>query len=407
MTKKMHRLLMRFSESSILGRRFPVALRHVFQNRMLGGLAVLLIAFPLAASPAAIETDFSDTLILLRLPQLTASMAQPAKSSVILASQVEAYLDAARREGDPRFLGYAGRLLQSWPETEMSGRLYLLRATLRQSLHLFDEARADLSRVLNDRSQQVTHNQALLILANMELVQGRYAQAKLACKKVEARFPGLIASSCSALVAARSGNAETAYQNLKQMTHSQRRQPGATECAWAEGTLADLASQLDRPEAEDHWRRVLELSPQDLYSRGQFTDWLIQRQRYAEAVRLSAGYEQIDSLAVLRAIALRKTDPAEAEALISRLQERFEEARWRGNFLHQRDYARFLLDIQQQPAAALKYAKENWQQQREPMDTRILLRAAAAANSASLLKATRGWLTENQQQDARYPEIRP
>ena len=110
---------------------------------------------------------------------------------------------------------------------------------------------------------------------------------------------------------------------------------------------------------------------------------------------------------MLRAIALQATGSGQAKSLVESLDERFTEARWRGNLLHQRDYARFLLDIQQQPDAALAYAQENWQSQREPMDTRLLLRAAGATGNSAVIDTTDEWLASFNQRDARFPEIQP
>jgi len=50
----------------------------------------------------------------------------------------------------------------------------------------------------------------------------------------------------------------------------------------------------------------------------------------------------------------------------------------RGEAVHRREQARFLLDVAADSAAALRAAQENWRVQREPADILILLRAAQA-----------------------------
>lgn len=377
------------------------------RGRVVGGLLALTASAVCLAAPAPIQTEFSDDQVLVTLPDMAPASDTSFTNPGDLADQVQEYLGQARSTGDPRFLGYAQRLLQGWPETRMNDRLKVLRATLWQSLHRFEEARTELAQVLAgspDRQQRV---QALLTLANLEIVQGNYPAAAQACESLQTHYPGLIAASCGAQVAARTGQPASAYQSLLKLMQQPKARPDRASLAWAEGSLADIAAQLGRVEAENHWKQALILSPDDLYSRTQLADWLIQQQRYPEVIALTDGHEAIDALAVLRAIALEATGAPAAQALIGSLEERFAEARWRGSLLHQREYARFLLDLQQQPQQALAHARDNWQDQREPMDTRLLLRTARASADRSSITNVANWLAANRQQDARYPEVQP
>lgn len=377
------------------------------RGRVVWGLLALTASASCLSAPSPIQTQFADDQVLATLPDLAVVNTTPFTDAGALADRVQEHLGQARATGDPRFLGYAQRLLQDWPAERLDARLQVLRATLRQSLHRFDEARADLEQVLAGTPARQQQIQALLTLANLEIVQGHYPAAGRACDRLQTHFPGLIAASCAAQVAARTGEAESAYQSLLALTRQPRSRHDPAARAWAQGTLADIAAQLGLDAAETHWRQTLALAPDDLYSRTQLADWLIQRQRYPQALALTADHEAVDALAVLRAIALQATAAPAAETLIRSLEERFAEARWRGNLLHQRDYARFLLDLRQQPRQALAHARDNWQDQREPMDTRLLLRAAQASADSATIATTREWLAANGAQDARYPEGQP
>lgn len=358
------------------------------------------------AAPAAIETEFDDQEILITLPSEALTPDTPPDSAPALADQVQAFLLQARSQGDPRYLGYAQALFERWPESRMTDRLKILRATLNQSLHRFGPAREELTDILNESTsnrQQVT--QARLTLANLELVQGHYESAHSHCQQLANDFPGLIAASCLAQVEARTGHAETAYQSL----HAQTRQSSASDATsqiWALGTLADIAAQLGRPEAEQHWRQVLALAPDDLYTRTQLADWLLERDENKAVIKLTDAYEQVDSLAVIRAIAMKRHKHTDAGRLSAMLEERFTEARWRGTLLHQRDLARYALDIEGDAETALTHALANWQDQREPLDTRLLLRAAQSAGNDPVAADVRAWLDKHDQRDARYPEVR-
>ena len=74
--------------------------------------------------------------------------------------------------------------------------------------------------------------------------------------------------------------------------------------------------------------------------------------------------------------------------------------------MHARDVARFELDIENQPQEALRLAIENWESQREPLDARLLLRSALAADNKVQYQRVRDWLKAQGQSDARYPEFK-
>ncbi|WP_150911986.1 tetratricopeptide repeat protein [Marinobacter halotolerans] len=322
-----------------------------------------------------------------------------------LEDLVQAQVQRARSTGDPRFLGYAEGLLQQW-QGKPTARLKVLQATIDQSNHRFDVARERLTDIIRNGDNGRQSLQARLMLANIHLVQGRYDAAADHCAQLRQQMPGLIAASCQAQTMARTGQPETAYQQLQELV-TQTRHSGRTESAWAEGTLGDIAAQLGDPAAESHWRSVLAADPDDLYTRAQLAEWYLNQSALKQTLALTEGYESVDSLAVIRAIALKAAGNSDAERLARVIEERFQEAQWRGNLLHKRDFARFQLDVVGNSSAALKSAAANWQGQREPADTRLFLRAANAANADAKIQTLRTWLAENNQRDARYPETRP
>lgn len=368
------------------------------------GLTGLLLSTNLLqAAPSPIQSDFSDDTVLATLSDAAPVTDQTPETETGLADRIQQLIDEARSTGDPRFLGYAERLFQQWPESRMDDRLLVLRATLSQSLHRFEQAREDLATVLKHTRNRQHRVQARLTLANLETVQGRYTEAEKQCQALARDYPGLIAKSCRAQVAARTGKPRAAYRQLL-MSLAGVDKPGMTSRLWAEGTLGDIAAQLGRDEAERHWRRVLSASPSDLYTRTMLADWHLRNGNHREVISLTDGYEQVDSLAVIRSIAMVRSDHPEQGNLTRQLRERFSEARWRGTLLHQRDYARFLLDLESRPDQALEHARKNWQYQREPLDTRLLLRAAQAAGDRDTVAQLRQWLKQHGQADARYPE---
>jgi tetratricopeptide (TPR) repeat protein len=367
------------------------------------GLLGLLCSATSTAAPSPIQDDFDNDAVLVTLPASGPVNDRALSSPEAVAVEIQRLISEARRSGDPRFLGYADRLFKQQAGTELTDALLVLRATLAQSLHQFDEARQDIQTVL-DRSQAPAQRiQALVTLTNIEIVQGHYDRAQPLCAQLTAEYPGLMAASCHAQVAARTGAAKAAYDTLIAKTRTLGRTT-AQQRLWAEGTLGDIAAQLGQRSGIEHWHRVLNQDPDDLYTRAQLADWYLQADDPDQTLALTEGYEAIDTLAVTRAIAMRRADHPGASALASQLRERFDEALWRGSMLHQRDLARFELDIEQRPTAALKHAMANWESQREPLDTRLALRAAVAAQDSTALSQLRDWLKQQNQSDERYPK---
>lgn len=367
------------------------------------GLLGMLHTSVATAAPSPIQSDFDDDTVLVTLPSSAPTSDAAPPSPQTMALEIHRLISEARRTGDPRFLGYAGRLFDQQAGQELTDKLLVLRGTLAQSLHHFDEARQDFKTVLKRSKAPAQRTQSLVTLANIEIVQGNYDLAQSFCEQLTEEHPGLIAASTCAQVAARAGSAKAAYQRLMAATRSASR-TSAQEQLWAQGTLGDIAAQLGLRSAAVHWQRVLSQDPDDLYIRAQLADWYVRNEKPNLALTLTEGYEAVDNLAVIRAIAMRQANHPDAPALVSRLRERFDEALWRGSMLHQRDLARFELDVEQQPKEALQYAMGNWESQREPLDTRLALRAALASQDSVALNRLRAWLEAKNQRDARYPE---
>ncbi|MGO1501498.1 MAG: tetratricopeptide repeat protein [Marinobacter sp.] len=367
------------------------------------GLLGFLCSSTGAAAPSPIQSDFDGGAVLVTLPASAPTNDGVPSSPEAMAREIKRLISEARRSGDPRFLGYAERLFNQQTGRKLSDELLVLRATLAQSLHQFDAARQDLQAVLDRSEAPMQRAQALVTLANIELVQGHYDRALALCEQLKTERPGLIATSCHAQVTARAGEAQAAYDKLTATTQSSS-SAGIQERLWAQGTLGDIAAQLGKESAARHWQWVLSQDPDDLYTRAQLADWYLNHEKPSKALAVTKGYEAVDNLAVIRAIAMRHVDHPGASALASQLRERFDEALWRGSMLHQRDLARFELDIEQRPSAAVKHAMANWATQREPLDTRLALRSAIAAQDNTATAQLRDWLKQKDQFDARYPE---
>jgi hypothetical protein len=101
-----------------------------------------------------------------------------------------------------------------------------------------------------------------------------------------------------------------------------------------------------------------------------------------------------DILLLRRVLAATLLKRADAPEMADKLAARYDAARARGDQLHLREEARFLLHVRRQPAAALKLAAKNWQVQKEPADLRILLESANAAKQHAEAQIALAWLDD-------------
>lgn len=328
----------------------------------------------LAGAPDIVVPEGSDTAIY----HLSTATAEPMESAGAQAplDRVEALLQRFDELGNPRLLGDVQRLLDSLGPAARDGRFYVYRARLRQSLHQFDDAMTDLKRAL--KSPEWRH-QALLLAFNGELVRGNYQSARRYCGQLTALRDDLYAASCRAHLDAVGGAAKAALTEIKQAMAQALLNQDSQARHWAVTTAADIAERAgDDAQAAQFWRLAMRLQPGDRYATGRLCNNLLNQDNAIDAVlALTEGRNDLDTLAVCRARALARRNSG--EALADQLQLRFDEAKWRGEVLHKRTLAEYLLYVADRPAEALQVARDNWQSQREWPDRQLLLAAERAS----------------------------
>ncbi|MBL8949471.1 MAG: tetratricopeptide repeat protein [Myxococcaceae bacterium] len=277
-------------------------------------------------------------------------------------------IELARAEADPRYWGRAQAALQPWwGVADAPPEVVLLRATIRQALHDFDGARADLQRLGGDP-------QAVLTLATVELVTGRYAEAKAACERLQA--DALVVAVCGAQADSLTGKAVEARAMLEAALGSMPQHPQA---AWALSVLGEVRERSgDDGAAEAAYREALKLDPNDGYTLTALADLLLDLNRGAEVEPLlSSRFSDDNALLRLAVAEVRKNGKPGAYAQM--LRWRYQASAERGDTVHQREQARFQLEVERDAAKALELATKNWAVQKEPADARVLLDAALAA----------------------------
>ncbi len=147
--------------------------------------------------------------------------------------------------------------------------------------------------------------------------------------------------------------------------------------------------------AEAAFRDALALGVPDVYVQAAYADFLLDRGRPAEVLTLLQDRSRADVLLLRLALAARATGDPRAAGFAQELQARFDAARRRGDTSHRKEESRFALALQGDVARALVLARENWAEQREAADARILLEAALAARDAVAAAPVLQWLDDS------------
>jgi tetratricopeptide (TPR) repeat protein len=307
-------------------------------------------------------------------------------------------ISRARATGDMRFLGYAEAIISPWTkQSHVPPQVLIIDATILQSRHAFDASLVELDRALVARPEDA---QGWLIRATVLRVLGRYPEAMASCDHLAPLADPAITQLCKQSLRGLTGHLQDAYSTIASIPQLDL-PPEAR--AWRYSELGEMAERLGDDGAAERWlREGLQLAPQDFYMRLACADLLLRQSRAAETLQLLNGYESMEPMMLRAAIAHRQLHDGAGAQAEARLSSAFDVEQQRGDAVHRREQARFLLDVDRQPNAALAAAEENWRVQREPEDILILLRAARAANQASAAASALRFLKETGLEDARF-----
>jgi tetratricopeptide (TPR) repeat protein len=353
-----------------------------------------------AAAAPYIPRD--DAEVLAEVAPGTAHVAAPAlqltrKRLDVALPLAQFYITRSRTSGDLRFLGYAEATLT--PCLNQSPPLpaaLVLHATILQSRHSFAASLQELDRAV---SAQPDNAQAWLTRATVLRVLGQYTQAMASCDHLEGTTEGAVTRLCKESLRSLTGHLASAYVAITSLRSQEL--PEAVR-AWRYSELGEMAERLGRDVEAEHWlSEGLQYAHDDLYIRAAYADLLLRHGRDTEALQLLSEYRSMEPMLLRVAIAEKRTGASQAAGTDALLSNAFTVEAQRGDAVHRREQARFLLDVEQQPAQALLAAEENWRVQREPDDVLILLRSAAAAHRPDRAAAVLEFLRQTQLEDVR------
>jgi tetratricopeptide (TPR) repeat protein len=364
----------------------------------IGALCATAAMQPRGAAPAVTAPPAGAVLAQVAAadPALRAERTRAAAGDRAAAVRLaHRYVDLGRAQADPRYHGRAEAVLERWwAQPAPPDDVLYLRATIRQAVHDFARARADLDLLVERRPDDVN---ARLTRAAVATVMGDLATARGDCEAT--RSGELIAAACAAPLASAGGDLAAASARLARALDAAPADAGVA--VWARTSLGELARQRgDTAAAEQAFRAALALDPTAAYTLVQLADLLLDEHRDADAADLLRGAGEADPVLLRLAIAERRLgDPAwTVHARVVR--DRLLAGMARGDGTHQREYALYLLELGGDPAGALAAARRNWTLQKEPIDARLVLDLALAAGEPGAAREVVAWLDANRVTDA-------
>ncbi len=381
----------------------PGIAQHINKRRVVAILASLFL-FPMAAPvTAAPYTPAGDHVVLARLPQAPTPLVAPAPANDLSAALALArsQIDYASRHDDPRFLGYAQATLAPFLQQSSSSEASLLMARIEQQRHQFARARHRLTRLLEQAPSQ---GQAWLMLANIDRVQGRLDEARQACRKAATTLPPTTVLLCQASVQAITGQRDQAYNTLQPLAAGPAA-PQGKSAQWLATLSAEIALQQGRLSlATEHLRDALQQAPADPYLRYLQSDLWLARNQPQAVINDLTSWQDRDGALLRLAIAGQRLDHPRAQAWREDYRARMAADQDTGRQRHLREHARFLLEVENDPQAALTLARENWQQQRELADLRLLHASAMAVDDQATLAQLQVFVDRYQVDDAQLTQ---
>ena len=312
------------------------------------------------------------------------------------------YIEQGRSEGDPRFLGQTQAILTPWwnePIPPVS--TLLLRATIRQNAHEFDQALTDLDQVL---ALQPTNAQAWLTKASILQVQARYDDARRACQRLTRLVATRVFLGCLGDIAGITGQSANSLEFLRPVLLD----PGliGRERIWIATILAETAARTGAiREAENYFAKAFKVGIKDQYLLSAYADFLLDQGRYQGVVSLLRSETRADGLLLRLALAEQALELPAFQYHTAELAARFTASRERGTTVHVREEARFTLVLLRDAQRALPLAQANWSVQREPADARILLESALAGKNRAAAQPVLDWLNINHVEDFRLRQL--
>ncbi|MEO1135836.1 MAG: hypothetical protein AAFW68_04380 [Pseudomonadota bacterium] len=309
----------------------------------------------------------------------------------------------ARRLGDTDLLRQAEHALSPWDDNaNVANEVLIVRANIKQIDHRFDDALSDLEIVLR---RQPSNPQALLSRAFILATTGDAKSGIKDCAALKPNVSLVIRETCAARLSSLTGALDASQRRMKAVLQIART-ADSEERNFALAVAAEIAQRNGAADlAEQYYSALLATDPESVFARAAYADFLLNENNRAAALEVIGDAPHTEALLLLSALGGNNTNDALSIKSADELSARMASDRISGDFSHAREYARFAFDYLNDPELALVFAQENWRVQKEPIDARILARAAIANGAQEILINLKQWLAHSGFEDPKLERI--
>ena len=356
-----------------------------------GYFSLLLLIFS-AVAQAEVWVPVNDQQLIAKLPPRP-PLTLPASVDQKLAL-ADSLIQQSRRSGHPRPLETALDILQQIRADDPQAHLLLAEAL--QLRHDFDAALEALQAAAD---AGISWPDIDLQRAAILRVQGKLDQALRACDALEgATEPGVV-RLCLAPLIGLTGQSEFALAQLDGLLASGTLAPWQRH--WLLSERAELHERMgDDDAALRDWGRAYLLDAGDQFVGIALVDLLLRLDRPDQALTVLDTLPGTDA-SLLRRARLQKLRGEAWQATADQLRQRLRTGREVHQVFHWREQAQLMLLLDEHQAA-LDAAEKNWEEQREPLDALLLLRAAAQAGQPERARPVRSWIDQHRVEDQRW-----
>jgi hypothetical protein len=381
---------------------------------LLRSTLVSLVPFVIACLPsvlsAQIRTQPEDSAVVFRVEspfneagglQQAIKMwrASPNDIAIATSSAKIAFLEASRH-GELRWLGTARAMLDPWwARQDIAGESLFVRALVRQGMHDFEGALADLNAAIAYDASQA---QYWAWRFAVYMVRSETQRASAECQAIGERFGRAERDGCRAVLSYRTGDAFSAVETFRALTrHPDYQGENAQEwLAFHLGEALRVAGNVQS--AQRIWRTFLKEAKQSHGIRVALIDSLTKTGDFSAAWALNKDPQRSDALLVSALQVALALNNGQDAVLRAEIEQRLKQRELRGESLNERPFIKYYLYVRQDPTRALTMAKESWKTEREPADALLFAKAAVLAGQPSDASSVVQWQLET---GYREPEL--
>lgn len=360
----------------------------------------LILEPALAASERWRPNNLDTALLSIPEPLRTqpgAQQNQPAPDRLALENikRASALLHRATYVGEEHLQAYAAALLSEIEPRDLTAPTYQawLHSSARQQqfLHDFDGAILSLNELLD---LAPNHQSARLLRADLLRVQGNFAESRRDCLALLKQGAATPAILCVSAIDLMIGQRKAALERINKVLGQNSLARPTRQ--WAEQLyIQGLIQAANVDEAETRLRKLILDKPTLRHDVLLLADLLLDQQRYADVLELTAAYADSD-IALRHRVAADRNGNRGTSAPPSFI-----------NPSHPADQCLWLLH--QSAPEALNIAMLNWRKHKEVKDARLLARAISQSDESvqksEALDVLLPWLQKQQLEDETLERI--